>query len=76
MRPAERSLPRAEAMYLVLQVPKALLRGLGCLRRQSVFVRPVRSSHLATLSQTSLSTSTIVLEWRPEDLNIHIYCVS
>jgi len=59
-RQAERSLSKAEAMYLVLRVAKALLRGFGCLRRHKVFARLVSSSHLATLSQTSPLTSTIM----------------
>jgi len=58
-RPAERSLSSAEAMYLVFLVAKALLSGFGSRRRHRVFARPVSSNHMATLSQTSLSTSTI-----------------
>jgi len=58
-RLAERSFSRALAMYLVFLVPKALLSGPGYRRRHSVLARPVSSSHLTMLSQTSELTSTI-----------------
>jgi len=57
-RPA-RSLSKAEAMYIEFLVPKALLSGFSYLRCHKVLARPVSSSHLATLSQSSLLTSTI-----------------
>jgi len=43
----------------VFRMAKVLVMGLGYLRRHKVSARPVSSSHLATLSQTSPSTSTI-----------------
>ncbi|WP_460025221.1 hypothetical protein [Infirmifilum sp. SLHALR2] len=60
--PARRNLSRALAICLVFLVPNALLRGLSYLWCHGALARPVSSSHLATLSQTSLSTSTVTAE--------------
>jgi len=51
-----------------------VLRGFGCLRRHKVFARPVSSSHLATLSQTSLSTSTITAKRERRIISAHTGC--
>jgi len=72
--PAERSLSSAEAMRLEFRVPKALLSSLGYLSLQSVLARPVGSSHLATLSQTSPSTSTITARLEKGVISVHTRC--
>jgi len=52
--------PAPRQCACVFLVTNALLIGLSCLSLQSVFARPVSSSHLATLSHTSALTSTIM----------------